>query len=143
MERLKKRWGEEFLEKTHYNAKDLRNNASRFKKDRKGSRDLQNPPQIIDESNMKEKIKWDNEKKVRLIQLEEQARNGGIGFMERLKRAWDECYPEFRNRTMQYLRDNAGRFKKDKNIANLILVRNREEVTEMTSMCQMTSIMRK
>ena len=52
---------------------------------------------------MKEKIKWDNEKKVKLVQLEEQARNGGIGFMERLKRAWDEFYPEFRHLTMQYL----------------------------------------
>ena len=44
MERLKKRWDEEFPEKTHYSTKDLRNNASRFKKERKGSRDLQNPP---------------------------------------------------------------------------------------------------
>ena len=40
---------------------------------------------------MKEKIRRDNEKKVKLIQLEEQARNGEIGFMERLKREWDEC----------------------------------------------------
>ena len=50
--------------------------------------------------------------------------------MERLKRAWDECYPEFRHLTMQYLRGNAGRLKKDKTIPNLILVQNREEVTE-------------
>ena len=34
---------------------------------------------------MKEEIKLDNEKKVKLKQLQEQARNGGIGFMERLK----------------------------------------------------------
>ena len=103
MERLKKRWGEEFLEKTHYRARTLQNNASRSKKERKGSRDLQNPLQILEEPHMKEKIKWDNEKKVKLVQLEEQARNGGIGFMERLKRAWDEFYPEFRHLTMQYL----------------------------------------
>ena len=31
---------------------------------------------------------------------------------------------------MQCLRDNAGIFKKDKTITNLILVRNREEVIE-------------
>ena len=79
---------------------------------------------------MKNSTKWDNKKKVKLIHLEEQARNEGIGFTERLKRAWDECYPEFRNLTIQYLQDNAGRFKKDKTIAKLILVRNREEVTE-------------
>ena len=79
---------------------------------------------------MKDKIKWDNEKKVKLVQLERQGRNGGIGFMERLKRVWDECYPEFRHLTVQCLRDNAGRFKKDKTIAKLILVQNRGEVTE-------------
>ena len=50
--------------------------------------------------------------------------------MERLKRAWDEGYPEFGHMTMQCIRYNAGRFKKDKAITNLILVRNREEVTK-------------
>ena len=45
--------------------------------------------------------------------------------MERLKRAWNECYPEFRHLTMQCLRDNTGRFIWDKIITNLILVRNR------------------
>ena len=108
----------------------MRNNASRFKKERKGSRDLKNPSQINEEPNMKEKIKSDNEKKVKLIQLEEQTRIGGIGFMERLKRAWDECYPEFRHLTIQCLQDNAGRFMKDKTITNPSLVRNTEEVTE-------------
>ena len=86
----------------------------------KGSKDLQNPPQIIEEPNMKEKIKWDNEKKA----------NGEIGFMERLKIAWDECYPEFIHLTVQCLRENAERFKKDKTFINLILVRNREKITE-------------
>ena len=50
--------------------------------------------------------------------------------MERLKRAWDECYPEFSHLTMQCLRDNAGTFKKDKTITNLRIVQNREEVTK-------------
>ena len=49
MERLKNGWDEKFLEKTHYSAKGLRNNARRFKKKRKGSRDLQNLLQIIEE----------------------------------------------------------------------------------------------
>ena len=79
---------------------------------------------------MKEKIKLDNKKKVKLVQLEEQARNRGIGFMERLRGAWDECYPEFRHLTVQCLRDNSGRFKKNKTITNLVLVGNKEEVTE-------------
>ena len=69
-------------------------------------------------------------RKLKLVQLQEHTRNRAIGFMERLKRAWDECYPEFRYLTMQCLRDNAGRFKKDKIITILILVRIREEVTK-------------
>lgn len=66
----------------------------------RGSRDSQNPPQAIKKPNIKEKIKWVNEKKVKLVLLDEQARNRGIGFMGRLKRAWDECYPEFRHLNM-------------------------------------------
>ena len=64
---------------------------------------------------MKEEIKLDNEKKVKLKQLQEQARNGGIGFMERLLIAhYDE--------TVECLRDNAGIFRKDNTTTNLILV---------------------
>ena len=40
--------------------------------------------------------------------------------MERLKRSWDECYPEFKYMTMQCLQGNPRRFKKDKTIKNLI-----------------------
>lgn len=36
----------------------------------KKSKDLQNPLQIIEEPNIKEKIKWDNGTKVKLVQLE-------------------------------------------------------------------------
>ena len=129
MERLKKKWDEEFPEKTHYSAKCLRNNASRSKKERDGSENLQNQPQITEEPNMKGKIKWDNEQKIKLVLLEKQAMNGWIKFMERLKRALDECYPEFRHLTTQCLRDKARRFKIDKTIANLIWVHNKEEVT--------------
>ena len=64
------------------------------------------------------------------MQLEEQARTGEIGFMERFKIVWDECYSEFRHLTIQCRRDNAGRFIKDKPITNLILVGNREQVAE-------------
>lgn len=96
----KKKWDREFQEKTHNSAKGLRNNASRFKKVRKGSRDLQNPPQISEEINIKEKIKWDNEEEVKLVQMVEEVKNGEIRFMERFKRAWDECDPEFRHLTM-------------------------------------------
>ena len=130
MERLKKKWDEKFPEKTHDCAKGLRYNASRFKKEGKRRRDLENPLHIIEEPNIKEKMKCENEKIVQLAQLEEQAKNEGTGFMKRLKKAWEECYPGFWQLAMQCLRGNARRFRKDKTFANLILVRNREEVSE-------------
>ena len=70
-ERLKKIWDTGFPQKIPYSAKGRRNNESGLKKEKKESRDLQNPPQIYEEPNIKEKIKWDNEKKVKQVQLEE------------------------------------------------------------------------
>ena len=78
--------GRGIFQQNNYSAKGQRNNASTFKKERKGSRDLQNPPQII-EPNIKEKIKWDNAKKIKLVQLEEQGMNGGIWFIEKIEKS--------------------------------------------------------
>ena len=41
MERLENRWDEEFPEKTHYSAKGLRSNASRFKKESRKKKDAE------------------------------------------------------------------------------------------------------
>ena len=41
MERVKRRWDQEFPEETHYSAKQLRTNASRFMKDGRGNREVQ------------------------------------------------------------------------------------------------------
>lgn len=71
---------------------------------------------------MKKNMKWDNKEKFKLVQLEEQSQNGEVKFMEELKRAWDECYSEFRHLVMQCIRDNAGQFKINKTIRNLSLV---------------------
>ena len=60
------------------------------RKEEKEAEIYKNSPQIIEEPNIKERIKYDNEKKFKLVQLEQQARNGGTGFMERLKRAWNK-----------------------------------------------------
>ena len=51
-----------------------------------------------------------------LVKVEEEERRRGKGFMERLKRRWDEKYPEKRNMSKQNLRDNAVRFKREINI---------------------------
>ena len=55
-ERLKKRWDDEFTDKTCYSAKGVQNIASRFKKERKRSTDSQNPLPIIEEPIMKQNI---------------------------------------------------------------------------------------
>lgn len=55
-ERLKKRWDDEFTDKTYYSAKGVQNIASRFKKERKRSTDSQNPLPIIEEPIMKQNI---------------------------------------------------------------------------------------
>lgn len=57
---------------------------------------------------MKENMKWDNKEKFKLVQLEEQSQNGEVKFMEELKRAWDECYSEFRHLVMQLIQDSLG-----------------------------------
>ena len=51
-----------------------------------------------------------------LVKVEEEERRRGSGFMERLKRRWDEKYPEKRNMSKQNLKDNAVRFKREINI---------------------------
>ena len=55
-ERLKKRWDDEFPDKTYYSAKGVQNIASRFKKERKRSTDSQNPLPIVEEPIMKHNI---------------------------------------------------------------------------------------
>ena len=52
----------------------------------------------------------DDEKRWLLITADEE-RSKGTGFMLRLKRRWDEKYPEKKCVSKQNLRDNAARFK--------------------------------
>ena len=84
---------------------------------------------VLEKNNYKEKIRrrWTTEEKVELVKIDIEERSKGLYFMERIKKRWDEKYPEV-NIPRQSLRDNASRFKKDKAIMNLILVKeNREE----------------
>ena len=73
------------------------------------------------------KIKWTTEKKIELLEIEQEERNKGRKFMERVKKRWTEIYPTS-GLTSQNLRDNAARFKKDKKLANLMLVRKRQNL---------------
>ena len=52
----------------------------------------------------------DDEKRWLVIAADEE-RSRGTGFMLRLKRRWDEQYPDKRHISKQTLRDNAERFK--------------------------------
>ena len=52
----------------------------------------------------------------------------GRGFMKRVKDRWDVKYPEYQSTSWQKLRDNAARFKKDPELKDLILVRQREQI---------------
>ena len=50
-------------------------------------------------------------------------RKNDRGFMKRVKEKWDDKQPEYATASMQKLRDNSSRFKKDVEIMNLGLVR--------------------
>ena len=65
---------------------------------------------------------------VHLIVMDQEEWKKGRGFMKRVKERWDTKYPEYKRVSMQQLRDNASRFKTEKEIINLILVRRRQEI---------------
>ena len=68
------------------------------------------------------------EKKVRLLQIDNEKRKRGRGFMKRVKERWVDEYPEQVTASIQKLQDNAASFHKEQTITNLILVRQRNEV---------------
>ena len=47
--------------------------------------------------------------------------------MKRVKERWDQRYLEYQQASWQKLRDNAARFKKERELMTLIIVRQREE----------------
>jgi len=134
MERIKKRWDREFPNKNH-SLKNFRNSAVRFKKDKdiavwlrniRSSHSDQIQLESFETVQESKKVKWTNEMKVKLLQIEAEVRTKGRGYMQRLKIEWDMQYPEFNEMKAQCLRDNAAKFKKNETIMNLVLIRNRE-----------------
>ena len=65
--------------------------------------------------------------KIRLIQIDDEERKKGGGFMKRVKERWD-AESKCGTTSMQKLRDNAARFKKEPGIKNLMLARKRQEI---------------
>ena len=66
--------------------------------------------------------------KISLIIIDEEERHKGREFMKRVKGKWDVKHPEHATASIQKLRENALRFKKDHEIMNLMLVRKRTEI---------------
>ena len=56
--------------------------------------------------------KYTDDEKSWLVTTTDEERSKGTGFMSRLKRRWDEQYPEKNHVSKQNLRDNAARLKK-------------------------------
>ena len=84
----------------------------------------------------RENFQWKAEKKIRLVELDEEERSKGRGFMIRLKERWDREFPEDRFLTAQNLRDNASRLKKDNEVMKLVGVRKRVSNNTVAEMAE-------
>lgn len=132
MKRIKERWDTEFPSRRHITAQNLCDNARRFRK----SLEMQAAPQVANESresSTKEKnLQWTTEMKVKPVEIDTEERQKGRGFMSRVKSRWDVEYPTYAATIgAQRLRDNASRFRKEKEISILVLVRKRSQVVRV------------
>ena len=88
--------------------------------------------QVVNEvSENQKQLEWTTEMKISLVVMDNEERSKGRGFMKRVKERWDQRYPEYSSASWQKLRDNSARFKKEQDVMNLILVRQREEQQEV------------
>ena len=128
MKRIKNRWDMEFPESKR-TTQNLVDNAKRFGKEGWGN-NVETNEVVTVENQGGENIKnfeWTTEMKIDIVTLDNEERSKGRGFMKRVKNRWDQKYPEYQTASWQKLRDNAARFKKEPEIMNLLLVRNRSE----------------
>ena len=131
MKRIKNRWEAEYPNNRR-TAQNLIGNAKRFKKEGWGTN--KNNDQNIKQEEVQiqqeisKKMEWTTEMKIKLIMIDKEERVKGRGFMKRVKERWEVEYPEYSEASWQKLRDNAARFKKEKEIRKLMLVRQREEI---------------
>ena len=79
-------------------------------------------------NNNRTSLEWTTEMKIVLVTLDQEERAKGRGFMKRVKDRWDAKYPEYQSASWQKLRDNAARFKKDPELKDIMLVRQREQI---------------
>ena len=131
MRRVKERWDAEYpgIART---AQNLIENARRFKKEGWGrpveidNRDEMEVQQQM--NNNRTSLEWTTEMKIVLVTLDQEERAKGRGFMKRVKDRSDAKYHEYQSASWQKLRDNAARFKKDPELKDIMLVRQREQI---------------
>ena len=61
-------------------------------------------------------LTYTDDKKRWSVEAEEEEWRRGKGYMQRLKRRWNEQYPEISNVLKQHLKDNAVRFRREMDI---------------------------
>ena len=116
------------------NSSNLIGNAKRFRKEGWGNQPEQEEEaeQVVNKvSENQKQLEWTTEVKINLVVMDNEERSKGRGFMKRVKERWDQSYPEYSSASWQKLRDNSARFKKEPDVMNLILVRQREEQQEV------------
>ena len=134
MRRIKQRWCIAFPNDNR-TAQNLTDNAKRFKKEGFGRENNNQDEEVqIQPENIRTGLEWTTEMKVTLVRLDEEERGKGRGFMKRVKERWDVKYPEYQSASWQKLRDNASRFKRDTELRDLMLVRQREEMIDRVGM---------
>ena len=75
-------------------------------------------------------IDWRNEKKTKLVKIDDEEQSKGRGFMKRVKERRDLQFPKKSSVSIHKLINNASRFQKEPRIRNLILVRNRNKLNQ-------------
>ena len=123
MKRIKVRWDQELPSKKK-TAQKLVDTARRFRIEASANGRSNQQEGVV----ATKKIQWTTEMKVHLIVMDPEEQQKGRGFLKRVKERWDTKYPEYKRVSMQQLRDNASRFKTEKEIINLILVKRRQEI---------------
>ena len=124
MKYIKKIWSNEARTKKTVSAQNIVDNARRFKDEEvMGQREgrSEKPEYETPTGSMH----WTTAKKAGLVEIDTEERKRGLGFMKKVGDRWEQ---EFGERLKdQKLRDNAARFKKEKQIANFVLVGKRNE----------------
>ena len=117
LQRMKKNWDERMPGYSHISKGTLASNSRRFS--------IETGKRVV----QKAKFRWEVEHNVKLVELIQETKNDGCGYMDRLYTKWCKEYPQLQWMSKQLLRDNASRFEKEEEVQQLMLVRQRQDKT--------------